>query len=137
MLINYFILNGEKYYTGTVFIVKDMRERVEATFVCYNDENGYYVYKLKEKTVFMDYEGFCRRFIAVTDKRDERVRMPERKVLRDRDIENLPLGWMWYIFLMLIATIFKGNVILWIFFSWVFFNWREKKIQKEGTYIEW
>ncbi len=137
MLINYFLVNGEKYYTGTVFRIKDGLRESEAAFVCYNDENGWYVYKLNGKTCFADYKNFCREFISVTNKRDERVRMPERNVLRDRDIENLPLGWMWYIFLMAIATIFKGNVILWIFFSWVFFNWREKKIQKEGTYIEW
>ena len=137
MLTNYFLVNGEKYYTGTVFIVKDGLRESEATFVCYNNDNGLYVYKLNGKTYFSDYKNFCREFVCVTNKRNENVRMPARRVLRDIDIENLPLGWTWYIFLMLIATIFKGNVILWIFFSVVFFNWRDKKIKKEGTYIEW
>ena len=137
MLVNYFFVNGEKYYTGTVFLIKDMRKEAEATFVCYNDENDYYVYKIKEKTHFTDYENFCRKFIAITDKRNDKVHMPVKIALTDRDIENLPLGWLWYVVLMAIATIFKGNIILWIFISYVFFNWRKKKIEKEGTYIEW
>jgi hypothetical protein len=134
---NYFLVNEKKYYTGTVFIVKDGLWEVEAVFVCYSTNSGDYVYRIKEKTFFADYENFCRVFISVTDKRDERVRMPVQRALRDRDIENLPLGWIWYIFLMAISTIFHGNIILWIFISYVFFSWRKKKIEQEGTYIEW
>ena len=56
---------------------------------------------------------------------------------KDSQIDGLFLGWMWYIFLMLISIVFKEALGLWIFISIVFFKWRSDKIKKEGTYIEW
>ena len=56
---------------------------------------------------------------------------------KDTEIDGLVLGWMWYIFLMVIATVFKDALGLWGLISFVFFTWRSDKIKKEGKYIEW
>ena len=131
---NYFIVNGKKYYTGTVFLIQNGIEQKEATFVCYDLERKEYVYKIKHGTYFANDDYFKKMFIRVTDKINANIHMPVTKRLPDSQITGLPLGWIWYIFLMGIVTIFKGQFGLWILISIIFFNW---KIKKEGTYIEW
>lgn len=137
--VNYFIVNGQKYYTGTVFVIEEIGGAVEAVFVCcaYLMKHTQIVYKIKGKTYFTEVSLFAKRFVRVTNAVDNQVQMPPTKHLKDSDINGLPLGWLWYIFLMVIATIFKGNIVLWILISVVFFSWRSEKIKKEGTYIEW
>ena len=137
MYQNYFVSNGEKYYTGTIFIIKYMCKEVEASFICHDIQNNRYIYKIGECRHNVPYKLFWRNFISVTNRTNEKIHMPQTKALRDRDIDGMFFGWLWYIFLMGITTIFNGNVVLWIFISVVFFNWRKKKIQEEGTYIEW
>lgn len=137
MMRNYFEVNGEKYYTGTVFIVKNMGKQVEATFICYNTERSLYVYKIDRCRYYMHNDMFVHNFVCVTDKRNMDARMPVTKTRKDMDIDGLFIGWVWYIFLMALATIFKENIGLWILISVIFFSWRSEKIKKEGTYIEW
>ena len=137
MYQDYFIVNGEKYYTGTVFLVKDLGNQVEATFICYDTERHHYVYKIKDCRMRSPDKIFWNTFIAVTDKINSAAHPPVTCVKRDRDISGLFIGWVWYVFLMAISTIFKDAIGLWIFISIVFFNWRSKKIKEEGTYIEW
>lgn len=139
---NYFEVNSKKYYSGTIFLIRYHGEQTEATFVCYITESNRYVYKFKDKygkqyTSFVSSNDFFNTIISITDKTDNNVSGPVTKKLKDRDINGLFLGWLWYIFLMAISTIFKDAIGLWIFISVVFFNWRSKKIKEEGTYIEW
>ena len=56
-----------------------------------------------------------------------------KHVPNDVEINKLFLGWIWYIFLMIVASIFKDQVIGWIFISFFFFRWR-KKVKDEETY---
>ena len=56
-----------------------------------------------------------------------------KHVPKDTEINKLFLGWTWYIFLMIVASIFKGQVVGWILISFFFFGWR-KKVKKEATY---
>lgn len=136
MLQNYFIANGKKYYTGTVIIVEHLGKQVEASFMYYDVDMNKYFYKIKNCTHAVPTEYFNRVFIGATDKTDPTVHLPVIKTKKDFQIDGLFLGWMWYIFLMLISVIFNGAIGLWILISIVFFSWRAKKIKKEGTYIE-
>ena len=137
MMQNYFVVNGEKYYTGTIFIVNQMGERTEASFICYDTERLRYIYQVKACRYYVDQKSFQRNFISVTDKIDVNVHMPVNKTFKDTEIDGLFLGWLWYIFIMAISTIFYDRIGLWILTSVVFFNWRKKKIEEEGTYVEW
>lgn len=134
---NYFIANGVKYYTGSVFITNNMGKHTEASFIYYDTDKNRYVYKIKECVWHMDEKNFWRMFVSVTDKINEKVHMPITKTRKDFDISGLPLGWLWYVFLMVISTIFNGAIVFWILISIIFFNWRANKIKEEGTYIEW
>lgn len=134
---NYFIVDGKEYYTGTVFIVNSYGKQTEASFICYDIDRKKYIYKIKDCTWQVYEELFWKNFVSVTDKNDSRVRIPVTKTRKDSEIDGLFIGWMWYIFLMAISSIFKDAVGLWILISVVFFSWRHDKIKKEGTYIEW
>lgn len=134
---NYFDVNGKRYYTGTIFIVNNMGKHVEATFICYNDAQSTYVYKIEDCTWRASEKAFWTKFVSVTNKRNDKAHIPVVKAKKDLDIDGLFIGWMWYIFLMFVSVIFKDVIVLWILISIVFFNWRSKKIKEEGTYIEW
>lgn len=137
MIQNYFVINGEKYYTGTIFIVKEMEQQVEAAFVCYDQGRKKYVYKIKDHTWHVDEQTFRNRFVDLTNRVDQTTTEPTMKTKSDMRIGGLFFGWIWYIFLMAISAIFKDAIALWILISVVFFSWRTAKIKKEGTYIEW
>lgn len=136
--VNYFVMDGKKYYTGTGFKVKEYGNIVDAVFVCtYYASHTYIVYKIPNGRRFVPVSMFPRDFVCFTNTVDNETQMPQTKHMKDSDINGLPLGWLWYIFLMAISIIFKDAIGLWIFISVVFFSWRAKKIKEEGTYIEW
>lgn len=137
MFQNYFIANGQKYYTGTIFIVNNMGKQEEASFICYDTEHKRYAYKIKNCVWYADPENFNKMFVAPTDKKNVSTAIPETKTKKDSEIGGLFIGWVWYVFLMGISTIFKDAIGLWILISIIFFSWRSKKIKEEGTYIEW
>lgn len=142
-LCNYFMCNGKKYYTGTIIKVRDYGEVVDAVFICsrYWEDSKLpvFTYKLcangQMRTASIT--PFSKALVAVTNKIDKSINIPETKRMKDSEINGMMLGWMWYVFLMAIATIFNGNIVFWILISVVFFRWRANKIQKGGTYIEW
>lgn len=141
-LRNYFEYNGKKYYTGTIFVMQNINGPCELTFICYNVDrkalicrppNPRYVHS--EVPIWESV--FNKNLVSITNKIDTSVHSPVEKKMKDTQIDGLFLGWMWYIFLMAVSTIFKDAIGLWILWSVVFFSWRKKKIKKEGTYIEW
>lgn len=137
MYRNYFVVDGEKYYTGTIFTLNEMGKEVEATFICYDTEHNRYIYRIDGCTWRSSDKYFQKFFIAVTDKRDSKEHMPVKKKMNEFNISGMFLGWVWYIFLMLIIVLFRERIGLWILTTAVFFSWRSNKIKKEGTYIEW
>ena len=134
---NYIIINKAKYYTGTVFVINFNGKIQEAAFVCSVPKTNNILFKLPDKRWWINADDFRNRIIKITGKVDTSVSMPVKKTMKDSEVDGLFIGWLWYIFLMAISTIFKDAIGLWIFISVVFFNWRAKKIKEEGTYIEW
>lgn len=141
-LRNYFEYKGKKYYTGTIFIMKVSKRLCEYTFVGYNVDYKALLCKSvnsqQVRSLIPIWESVLNKnLVSITDKIDTSVHSPAEKKMKDTQIDGLFLGWMWYIFLMIISVIFKDAIGLWILWSVVFFSWRKKKIKKEGTYIEW
>lgn len=135
--INNFQVNGKTYYTGTIFIINYLGKEAEASFICYDLEHSLFIFQIKHLTCRAHDTYFYNNFICATNKIDKSVRMPIIKKRKDFEINGLFIGWIWYIFLMLISIIFKDAIGLWIIISIVFFSWRSKKIKEEGTYVEW
>ena len=42
--------------------------------------------------------------------------------------ENMFVGWVWYIAIMLIGLIFKDRLLIWVFATTVFFLWKSGKL---------
>lgn len=141
-LRNYFEYKGKKYYTGTIFIMKNPKEPCEYTFIGYNvDYKALLCKSTGSQQVHSEipiWESvFNKNLVSITNKIDTSVHAPVEKKMKDSQIDGLFLGWMWYIFLMAISAIFKDALGLWGLITFVFFTWRHNKIKKEGTYIEW
>lgn len=139
---DHFVFEGKTYYTGTVFKVKEyeylygVREK-EATFVAYSPEYNKVQFQIGPI-------GYLRRtdmlkgwIVSVTESNDATVKAPVLKKRKDSEIDGLTTGWIWYIVLMAVSTIFNGNVVLWALWSWMFFSWRHEKIKKHGYYYDW
>lgn len=145
---NYFLNNDKKFYTGTCVVVRHGGDKCDATFICAikpvegnNIKEPRYVFQLKgpkyHYQLTLRMEDLRERLITVyTDVVDPYVRCPTTYHPKDSQIDGLPLAWSWYIFLMVITTVFKGQVILWIFYSIVFFRYRSKKV-KSIVGIQW
>ena len=136
MYQGYFDYNGKRYYTGTVFIVRKDGKEVKATYIGYNTEYTKYNYEINGCKYIVDENYFYNALIAVTEGYDCRASLPIKKQMKESEIDGMIVGWIWYIVLMLISSIFKANVGLWILISIVFFGWRAKK-KKESVYIDW
>lgn len=133
---NYFIVDGVKYYSGTIFIIKRGDKEIEATFAWDNVSYGHYMYRIGQRGYTERYKDFWEHFVAVTGKINPNERGPVLKRKKEFDIPGMALGWTWYVFLMLLSVIFKGAIKLWIGISVYFFVWRSKKIKDEGYYYE-
>ena len=134
---NYFEHEGKKYYTGTVMIVNDFKANQEAAFVCYDTVRETYIYQIGECKCHMSEYRFHKNIVQITDRTNSNVHIPEIKSHKECHIDGLMYGWIWYIFLMIVTTIFNDRISMWIMWSVIFFYWRSNKIKKEGAYIEW
>lgn len=47
-------------------------------------------------------------------------------------IDSLLIAWIWYVFIMALAVIFKDCVLIWVLASVIFFSYRNKKIREAG-----
>lgn len=111
-----------RYYTG-IFIDCDEE----------NDEYRFVVdgmtYRFN-KTCF--YRTMCDN--PPPSNRMQRVdKLPKELTLaKELDIDGLLIAWIWYVLIMAVSTIFKGNVVIWIVVSIIFFNYRSKKLREAG-----
>ena len=135
--VNYFVVNGTKYYTGRVFKINFCGKIQEAVFRCYIPITNRVNVKLPDSGWFINADEFRSMIVEITDKIDPSVQMPIVHKKNELEIDGLFIGWIWYIVLMVASALFYDRIGLWIFISVVFFNWRKKKIKEEGTWIEW
>lgn len=47
-------------------------------------------------------------------------------------IDGLFIAWVWYVFIMLLAIIFKDCMAIWIITSVIFFSYRNRKLREAG-----
>lgn len=140
----YFVYNGKRYESGTKFYFGGKQV---GTFLWQDYESGYVSYIFtpipnyynmfpKPNTSIRKSNDFWRVFEGVTGEVDPAVKPPVLKQRPDSQIDGLFIGWLWYIVLMAVSTIFKDNIALWALWTFLFFSWRADKIKKEGKYYE-
>lgn len=140
----YFVYNGKRYESGTKFLFSggDI-----GTFLWRDDESGYISYIFTPKpnyynmfpkpvNVMRKSKDFWSAFKGVTGEVDDTVKPPVLKQRPDSQIDGLLIGWLWYIVLMAVSTIFYDRIGLWALWTFLFFSWRHSKIEKEGKYYD-
>ena len=136
----HFIYNNIKYPTGTVVEIKDFYNNKirTATFIYHDTNRDTYIFKYRDNCQqwIVSSKDFFNNLQSITDKFDTTAKIPQRKKIKDRYVDSLLIGWVWYIFLMIIFTLFNGRIFGWIGLSYCFFKWRKNKIKKEGYYVE-
>ena len=60
-------------------------------------------------------------------------REPKKATFQEElNIDGLLIAWIWYVFIMAVATIFKGAICIWVIVSYIFFNYRKTKLKEAG-----
>ena len=141
--IENFEYNGKQYGKYTKLIIRDIHDNgkeVIAYFIAvWNGKTVRLLYKSKGKEGYWAYpiNQFYPNIVKVYEENGAEELGIKIITKKDRDIDKLFYGWMWYIALMLISMIFQGFVIAWIVISIVFFKWRNKVKKEETYYAKW
>ena len=142
---NHFVYNDKTYFSGTIIKIKQFdyvsRKNTEtyATFCHYDTENKLYVCKVYNCMISYTHSIFNNSIICVTDMVDDKFLEYKIKCKKLKEQQNtfanelkrddLLIAWIWYIFIMMIAIIFKDRIGIWIFASIIFFNYRKRKLK--------
>lgn len=143
MTQNYFIYNGAKYASGTMIRIKQFNyitgklHEVNAMFIAYHSDSCEYELEIDNLISMYSKSRFERVFCGVVGQnviKHNQYQAPKKefKFKDELDIDGMLIAWMWYVFIMAIATIFYDRIGIWIFVSVVFFNYRNKKLKEEG-----
>ena len=145
---NYFVYNGKKYGTGTIFRIKELEKiypykRVEqsAVFISYDPETDRYMFQVGDSKNNSPGEFFWRDFVCVTEDvnvdikqkyQANEIKANNHTFMDELNIDGMLIAWMWYIFIIAVAVIFNERIGIWIFASIVFFRYRNKKLKERG-----
>lgn len=146
MMQNYFIFNGISYYSGTIIKIKASNSCVkttEAVFLGYETDRHKYVLSYEgNKEVWYPEDFFNDIFIGVTKSCDKQYQnWVDTRIYShnhsptfadELNIDGMFIAWIWYVFIMVVAIIFKDRLVIWIFASIIFFNYRNEKLRKAG-----
>lgn len=121
---------GQYYDVGTKVMIKGPRGPVKATFTgwkyqgkgCFEAESGSYFdlydnYPFSAANVYIEeiLEPVEPQLQVVATKSDDRQKPPSWEV---------EVGWIWYIVIMAVLTLFKARVFGWIATTLIFFAWK-------------
>lgn len=141
---NYFMYNGQKYYTGTKIKIKVYNgygNRPEiAEFINYDTETNKYSFTVNGTMYTYDKRGWSSYFMGVCDNIQSKTQaatqyeptIKEWTFRKELDVDGMLNAWMWYVLLMGITTIFQGNILYWTVISGIFFKYRDGKLRKAG-----
>ena len=139
---DYFEYKGVKYKPGTKFKTKVRTGKIEEVVFIGDD----YFDPDRIKTVYRPagYSHMVAENIKKTDIDDRIIEMiggdylsefkPKEHYLKESDVPEVVYGWIVYIFVMCLITIFNDRWIGWIGVSIYFFSWKKKKMEEAYYY---
>lgn len=142
MIQEYFIYNGKRYLAGTLIYVKWVNHltctlcKTLATFCSYNPDNKTYIFEIDGyKYTYSEkdfYDILCGIYGETSSNLISYPRIKQLTFEKELAINGLLIAWIWYIFIMAVAIIFKDCIGIWIIASIVFFTYRNKKLKEAG-----
>ena len=139
MIIPFFTHNQKTYFAGTLLVIKmsyikgiTRQEVVE--FVGYNKETKRYLLRLNNHIYEYTEEIFRDKLIGIEGMKSMYILKRSRKATfkEEMGIDQLFLGWVWYICIMAIALIFNCRVLIWFWATAFFFTYRKQKLKEAG-----
>ena len=145
---DYFVYHDKIYNFGTMLKVRQLDfinnnpYEVDAMFICYHPNTRHYVIKINNCICHYTEDMFYKILVDVSDKSDvsyvkhplyENSKHNKKTTLWDElNVDGMLVAWIWYIFIMVVATIFVARLGIWIIASIIFFAYRDKKLRKAG-----
>ena len=134
---DYFVYNDRRYNAGDLipFMFFDGKVgrsyRTQVKFLYYNtDTKEYFIEVYGQEynyTENMFYRNICNPVVHSTHNVKSKFTFSD-----ELNIDSLLMAWIWYVFIMVVATIFYDRIAIWILASIVFFNYRNKKLKEAG-----
>ena len=138
-----FLYNGKVYFTGTKFLT-DYRNcnNTLAFFAGYSEQNP----NDCVVTIRYPYQGRTHTICIPKDEMEQHIneivagnyyleRAANKRYFKDTDVPELFFGWVAYIAIMLVLTIFNDRFLGWVGVSCYFFWWRSKEKEKHVYYV--
>ena len=136
---DYFVHNGTRYNSGSLisFRVYDYRAKgsyiTNVTFLYYDTDTQKYHIDVYGKEDSYDAELFFKNLQPTKNSTIFNGTKKYKHTFSDElNIDALLIGWIWYVFIMAVGTIFYARIGIWIFSSIIFFNFRNKMLKEAG-----
>ena len=133
------VCKGKVYRSGDVMDIwwytngyKNVNKHT-GIFIDCDEENDKYRFSVDGMTYCFNKVCFYRTIRNETVQESNARNNERSSTFKDElNIDGLFISWMWYIFIMVVAVIFKDCIGIWILASIVFFNYRNKKLKERG-----
>lgn len=141
---DYFTYQGKRYESGNIIVMHifNVHSRsmchTKCEFLYYDTTEDVYVVKVYggEKKYKSDlfFRCFCYNYNEIVAQEHAKYHNQNQQLTfsKELNVDGLFIAWMWYVFIMVIAIIFKDCIGIWILASVVFFNYRNKKLKEAG-----
>lgn len=134
---DYFIYNEKQYCTGTKIKIRVCNNYgmcpITARFIEYDTNTKTYYFEDMNGVPYKYSEhGWNSFFLCVYGEHKKANTDKEYTFDNELNIDGMINAWLWYIVLIAISTILKGNVFYWVIISYVFFKYRNEKLRKAG-----
>lgn len=154
VMCDYFDYNGTRYYTGSKFKCNNFIKidvvlfpEIEITFIKYNKKSDTcFVHSNIAACDFMfSLDSFTTNIIGVIAPKTKEDVADSNKAYKDNKryyhwvedgedcyrlkTEEIVIGWICYVTLMAIISIFKERILLWLILTISFFMWRTKTLK--------
>lgn len=140
---NYVIYKGEKYNSGDVMQIVwytqgcKKAHNYTGVFLDCDEDKDEYRFIVDGQTYCFNKTCFCKiiKSHSSSEEKNDCAEKNEKqtKFFDELNIDGMLIAWIWYIFIMVIASIFYARIGIWTLASVVFFKYRNKKIKKGGS----
>ena len=122
----YLYYKGQYYDVGTVVKIQTTWNGIqEATFRGWGPQGGFWRDGITDKCYWFETEKYIVEIVKPVYPKNIVISSDNTDKPSPWDIE---IGWIWYIIIMIVGTIFKDRLIIWVFASAVFFLWKSGKL---------
>lgn len=118
----YLYYQGQYYDVGTVVKIKTRWQGIkEATFYGWGPQGGFWRDGITDDCYWFETE----KYIVEIVKPVYPKQLVNQKTVCSRPLPwDVEIGWIWYIVIMVVGTIFNDRILIWIVATAIFFAWK-------------